>query len=80
MSEFKATLSERLNPTEVIDTSAKVRLVFVCPKCGGTRFKWVATTGSIKAGGFVPDEYTYACLGCEKTYTEADYKRYFAGR
>jgi DNA-directed RNA polymerase subunit RPC12/RpoP len=83
MNEFKATPSETfgsMQPTEFVSVGAPVKMEFVCSKCGGTRFRWVATEGKIKAGGFVPDAYLYACLGCGKEYSEADYKKFFQTR
>ena len=61
---------------EVVDTSAKPKTEYVCV-CGARRFKWVATHGMIKPGGFKPDEYIYECLGCGKKVEEKQIKAFF---
>jgi hypothetical protein len=49
---------------------------FICA-CGARRFKWIATYGMIKAGGFRPDEYVYQCLGCGREHSSAAVKAFF---
>lgn len=66
----------RLDNVEVIDTSAVPKDKYLCV-CGASRFKWIATNGTIKLGGFVPDDYEYECLGCGKKHTEKQIKEFF---
>ena len=61
---------------EVVNTGSTPKTEYIC-SCGARRFKWVATNGMIKSGGFRPDEYVYKCLGCGKEVTDKQIKAFF---
>ncbi len=64
-------------PENIVMGSQPVVLDFVC-SCGASRFKWVATNGRVRVGGFQPEDYVYECLGCTKQHTDTDVKAFFA--
>lgn len=76
MSNFKGNTTESLGNIVPTVTSPTPKTVLVCT-CGATKFKWVATIGVVKAGGFVPDAYEYECVGCGKKYNEASVRKFF---
>jgi hypothetical protein len=68
--------SDLLGPFEPTVVSNAPKIKYTCT-CGCTRFKWDATNGEIRSGGFIPDEYVYVCLGCGKKIEEEQVKKYF---
>lgn len=71
---IKADATENI---PVVDTSSRrSKEHFIC-ECGATKFKWLATIGTLGAGGFKPHEYQYKCLGCGHVYSDREVRQYF---
>ena len=73
---FRGNSTESIADTPITDTSAVVKTEYLC-SCGAKRFKWIATNGVIRVGGFKPEEYEYECLGCGKRHDEQMIRVFF---
>lgn len=73
---FRGNTSETLEAVPVQNVSATPKTDYLC-SCGAKRFKWVATMGTIRVGGFKADQYEYECLGCGRKHTDETIRAYF---